>query len=176
MFAIRSCLYCVFTEWCNQCNCERVFLPKMSVFPLSDGLLMFTYCFSRPHCFSFPTVNASLDLYQHLYTLLFFSVIIIVILFPSKYIQKGTSFRSETSALVYASSTVRLEGKNSSEREWCKDLLRISCGVRILFLPYGFFFLTQKMQIVAEDIHNFTPQINHEFKKCCTFDTKPFAF
>lgn len=31
MFAIKACLYCVFTERCNQCNCERVFLTEMSV-------------------------------------------------------------------------------------------------------------------------------------------------
>lgn len=35
MFAIKACLYCVFTEWCNQCNCERVFLTEMSVLFLS---------------------------------------------------------------------------------------------------------------------------------------------
>lgn len=50
----------------------------------------------------------------------FLSVIIIVILFPSKYIQRVASFRSETSALVCASSVVRLKGKICSYPELCK--------------------------------------------------------
>lgn len=31
MFAVKACLYSVFTEWCNHCNYERVFLTEMSV-------------------------------------------------------------------------------------------------------------------------------------------------
>lgn len=69
----------------------------------------------------------------------FFSVIIIVILFPSKYIQRVASFRSETSALIDASSVVRLKGKICSYPEWCQNLLRISRDGGMLFLPYGFF-------------------------------------
>lgn len=73
MFAIKACLYCVFTERCNQCNCERVFLTEMSVLFLPAWVQVGTCWIFFSQCFSFPNVNASLDLYRPLYTLLFFT-------------------------------------------------------------------------------------------------------
>lgn len=72
MFAIKACLYSVFTEWCNQCNCEKVFLTEMSYFSLPGFKWALAGFVSQ--CFSFPNVNASLDLYQPLYTLPFYIV------------------------------------------------------------------------------------------------------
>lgn len=48
VLAIKACLYSVFTEWCNQCNCERVFLTEMSVFFLSAWVQVGTCWFSLP--------------------------------------------------------------------------------------------------------------------------------
>lgn len=48
MFAIKACLYCVFTERCNQCNCERVFLTEMSVLFLPAWVQVGTCWISFP--------------------------------------------------------------------------------------------------------------------------------
>lgn len=81
-----------------------------------------------------------------------FYVIIIVILFPSKYIQKVAWFLSEKSALVSVSSRVRWKGKICSYPEGC-------------FLG----FRAPLLRISAGDIHNFTPQMS--FRGITNYDS-----
>ncbi len=59
-------------------------------------------------CFSFPNVNASLDLYQPLYTLPFLSFSF----FLDQIQTTRAPFQSGTSAQIYVSSVVHLEGKS----------------------------------------------------------------
>lgn len=114
----------------------------------------------------------------------FFSVIIIVILFPSKYIQRVASFRSETSALIDASSVIRLKGKICSYPELCQNLLRISCDGGMLFLPYGFVLAhsgSAKNTGCSWRYSQLRQDINHKsimwvMWEKITFDTKPLAY
>lgn len=106
MFPIKSCLYCVFTEWCNQRNCERVFPKCWSYFSLPGFKWALAGFVSQ--CFSFKNVNASLDLYQTLYTLPFLSFSF----FLDQIQTTRVPFQSGTSAQIYVSSSVYLEGKS----------------------------------------------------------------
>lgn len=95
MFAIKACLYCVFTERCNQCNCERVFLTEMSVLFLPAWVqvgtcwIFFFPVFLISKCKCIPWfVSASV------YTSFFYFFFFIFLVFPGSNAKKqGLVFR-----------------------------------------------------------------------------------